>query len=101
MVPLPCGDVSRGMFEEAVGNDKVGTFTEVQKSLSIFTLFSFRPGKENEARGRPRTCLLSTLRADLKKVGMNLRTPSGLEQLCIHAADRDKWEETIEHIYSA
>ena len=52
-------------------------------------------------RGRPRSCLLSTLRADLKKVGMNLRTPSGLEQLRIHAADRDKWEETIEHIYSA
>ena len=52
-------------------------------------------------RGRPRSCLLSTLRADLKKVGMNLRTPSGLEQLRIHAADSDKWEETIEHIYSA
>ena len=51
-------------------------------------------------RGRPRTCLLSTLRADLEKVGMNLRTASGLEQLYFHAADRDKWEVTIEHIYS-
>ena len=51
------------------------------------------------SRGRPRTCLLSTLRAELKKVGMNLRTASGLEQLRIHAAD--KWEETIEHVYPA
>ena len=46
MVPLPSGDVSRGMFEEAVGNDKVGSFTEVQKSLSVFISFSFRPGTE-------------------------------------------------------
>ena len=52
-------------------------------------------------QGRPRTCLLSTLRSDLEKAGMNLRTASGLEQLCIQAADRDKWEETIEHLYSA
>ena len=43
MVSLPCGDVSRGMFEEAVGNDKVGTFTEVQESLTVFIPFPFRP----------------------------------------------------------
>ena len=35
--------MSRGMFEEAVGNDKVGTFTEVQESLTVFILFLFRP----------------------------------------------------------
>ena len=46
-------------------------------------------------RGRPRTCLLSTLRLELETVGLNLRTASGLEQLRIHAEDKDKWEETI------
>ena len=52
-------------------------------------------------KGRPRTCLLSTLSLKLETVSLNLRTASGLEQLRIHAADEDKWEETIEHIYSA
>ena len=52
-------------------------------------------------RGRPRTCLLSTIGSDLEKAGMNLRTASGLEQLRIQAADGDKWEEKFEHIYSA
>ena len=52
-------------------------------------------------KGRPRTCLLSTLSSKLETVSLNLRTASGLEQLRIHAADEDKWEETIEHIYSA
>ena len=46
----------------------------------------------NARQGRLRTCLLRMLRSDLEKVGMNLRTDSGLEQLCIYATDRDKWE---------
>ena len=52
-------------------------------------------------RGRPRTCLPSTLRSELETVGLNLRTASGLEQLRIHAVGKDKWEAAIEHIYSA
>ena len=25
---------------------------------------------------------------------------SGLEELCVHATDRDNWDETIEHTYT-
>ena len=46
-------------------------------------------------RGRPRTCLLSTLRLELDTVGLNLRTASGLEQLLYVSM---QWTETI---YSA
>ena len=49
--------------------------------------------------GRPPKCLLSTLRADMDKVGIN--TMKGFEELQRHAADKHQWEETIEHISSA
>ena len=83
-------------FFPALSHFQRSTDTPAQKALDL-TVNDIPKAR----RGRPRSCLLSTLRADLKKVGMNLRTASGLEQLRIHAADRDKWEETIEHTYSA
>ena len=49
-------------------------------------------------RGRPPKCLLSTLRTDVEKVGLNLRNVKELEELCGLAADKDQWEQTIEHI---
>jgi len=39
-------------------------------------------------RGRPPKCLLSTLRTDMDKVGLNTRNMKGLEGLHKHAADK-------------
>ena len=43
---------------------------------------------------------MSTLISDLEKVGpgMNLRTANELEQMCIHAVDREEWEKPAEYI---
>lgn len=51
--------------------------------------------------GRSPKCLLSMLRADMDKAWINTQTTVGLEELRKHAADKDQWEEIIEHISSA
>ena len=40
-------------------------------------------------QGRPPKCLLSTLRTDVEKVGLNLRNAKGLEKLRRLAAGKD------------
>ena len=52
-------------------------------------------------QGRPPKCLLITLRTDVEEVGLILRNAKGLEELRRLAADKDQWEQTIEHIFSA
>ena len=72
------------------------TDTPAQLALSV-TVNTNLKGR----RGRPPKCLLSTLRTDMDKVGLNMRNMKGLEELRKHAADKHQWEETIEHICSA
>ena len=40
-----------------------------------------------------RQCVLSRLRSDVEKVGLDLRNAIGLEELQTLATDRDNWEE--------
>ena len=75
---------------------RMPTDTPAQMALSV-TVNTNLKGR----RGRPPKCLLSTLRTDMDKVGVNMRNMKGLEELRNHAEDKHQWEETIEHICSA
>ena len=75
---------------------RMPTDTPAQLALTM-TVNTNLKGK----RGRPPKCLLSTLRIDMEKVGLTLRNMKGIEELRKLAADKQQWEETIEHIYSA
>ena len=74
---------------------RMPTDTPAQLTLSV-TVNTNLKGR----RGRPPKCLLSTLRTDMDKVGLNMRNMKGLEELRKHAADKHQWEETIEHTYA-
>ena len=41
MVSLPCGNVSRGVFEEAVGNNEVGCSQKLRKAFPFSLRFPF------------------------------------------------------------
>ena len=47
-------------------------------------------------RGRPPKCLLTTLREDAAKAGLDLRSVGGLEELRRVAADKNQWKEAID-----